>query len=386
MDAGELGSRNLSVNWLEVPPGVSEELRSHEEAEQVYVVVSGTGTMSATGDTQSLGAGDLVLIPPATDHAVANDGDRAAGAGLGAVAGRLRRRALQPPARHPGDRLRRRRRRVASPHVIRRRVIVHGRVQGVFFRDTVAADGRSRAASPARSRNRADGAVEAVFEGDAGGGRGAGRASAAEGPERAAVERVEVFEEEPEGLEGFRDRVDALGTTLRATRDAPAADDRAACPSSAAPSSSSTARSPSRCCCSAPAGCAPPTDGRGRRSAASARPAGAEAASFERRAGRRRARRPRRRRGPRAGRLPAARRARGSPTRSSAPAATSPAAAPDAINLAAKLADGQQVVVPRRAAARRRRGRRARGRRRTARSASARRRSSSSTRSRASAR
>jgi mannose-6-phosphate isomerase-like protein (cupin superfamily) len=74
MDAGELGSRNLSVNWLEVPPGVKEELRSHEEAEQVYVVVSGTGTMSATGDTQSLSAGDLVLIPPATDHSVANDG------------------------------------------------------------------------------------------------------------------------------------------------------------------------------------------------------------------------------------------------------------------------------------------------------------------------
>ena len=74
MDAGELGSRNVSVNWLEVPPGVSDELRSHEEAEQVYVVVSGSGTMSATGDTHRLEVGDLVMIPPATDHAVANDG------------------------------------------------------------------------------------------------------------------------------------------------------------------------------------------------------------------------------------------------------------------------------------------------------------------------
>lgn len=73
MDAGELGSRQLSVNWLEVPAGASEELRSHEEAEQAYVVVSGSGSMSATGDTQSLGQGDLVLIPPATDHSVAND-------------------------------------------------------------------------------------------------------------------------------------------------------------------------------------------------------------------------------------------------------------------------------------------------------------------------
>jgi mannose-6-phosphate isomerase-like protein (cupin superfamily) len=75
MDAGELGSRNLSVNWLEVLAGASEELRSHEEAEQVYVVVAGTGTMSATGDTQRLEVGDLVLIPPATDHSVANDGE-----------------------------------------------------------------------------------------------------------------------------------------------------------------------------------------------------------------------------------------------------------------------------------------------------------------------
>jgi mannose-6-phosphate isomerase-like protein (cupin superfamily) len=73
MDAGELGSRHLSVNWIEVPAGASEELRSHEEAEQVYVVVGGTGKMSATGDTQDLGQGDLVLIPPATDHSVNND-------------------------------------------------------------------------------------------------------------------------------------------------------------------------------------------------------------------------------------------------------------------------------------------------------------------------
>ena len=40
MDAGELGSRNLSVTWLEVPAGAEQTLRSHEEAEQVYVVVA----------------------------------------------------------------------------------------------------------------------------------------------------------------------------------------------------------------------------------------------------------------------------------------------------------------------------------------------------------
>src|SRR6266487_534936 len=79
MDAGELGARKMSVNWLEVPAGASEELRSHEEAEQVYVVAKGTGTMSATGDVLQLAEGDLVLIAPATDHSISNDGAESLG-------------------------------------------------------------------------------------------------------------------------------------------------------------------------------------------------------------------------------------------------------------------------------------------------------------------
>ena len=75
MDAGELGSRNLSVTWLELPSGAEQTLRSHEEAEQVYVVVRGAGTMSVAGDTQQVAEGDLILVPPATDHSIANQGD-----------------------------------------------------------------------------------------------------------------------------------------------------------------------------------------------------------------------------------------------------------------------------------------------------------------------
>jgi mannose-6-phosphate isomerase-like protein (cupin superfamily) len=75
MDAGELGSRNMSALLIEVPPGASESLRSHEDAEHVYVIVRGSGTMSAAGDTERLEQGDLALIPPATDHSIANDGD-----------------------------------------------------------------------------------------------------------------------------------------------------------------------------------------------------------------------------------------------------------------------------------------------------------------------
>lgn len=77
MDAGEMGSRNMSVTWLEIPEGTEQTLRSHEEAEQAYVVVRGAGTMSVAGDTQGVGEGDLILVPPATDHSIANHGDSA---------------------------------------------------------------------------------------------------------------------------------------------------------------------------------------------------------------------------------------------------------------------------------------------------------------------
>lgn len=70
MDAGELGSRNMSVTWLEVPADVEQTLHSHEEAEQAYVVVRGAGRMCVAGDWQEIGEGDLILIPPATDHAI----------------------------------------------------------------------------------------------------------------------------------------------------------------------------------------------------------------------------------------------------------------------------------------------------------------------------
>ena len=75
MDAGELGSRHMSVTWLEVPSGIDQELHSHEESEQVYVVCRGAGTMTVAGDRQEISEGDLVMVPPATDHSIANSGD-----------------------------------------------------------------------------------------------------------------------------------------------------------------------------------------------------------------------------------------------------------------------------------------------------------------------
>ncbi len=87
---------------------------------------------------------------------------------------------------------------------VRRRVIVHGRVQGVFFRDTARREAAGRGVS-GWVRNTPDGTVEAVFEGEPEAvERLVGVAAAA--PAEAQVERVETFEEEPEGLAGFETR------------------------------------------------------------------------------------------------------------------------------------------------------------------------------------
>jgi acylphosphatase len=85
--------------------------------------------------------------------------------------------------------------------VIRRRVVVHGRVQGVFFRDST----RQRAHQHRVAgwvRNNWDGTVEAVFEGEE---EAVERlvAFCRDGPRGAEVDHVDVVEEEPEGLAGF---------------------------------------------------------------------------------------------------------------------------------------------------------------------------------------
>jgi len=89
----------------------------------------------------------------------------------------------------------------ASGATVRRRVIASGRVQGVWFRDSTRREAE-RADVAGWSRNLPDGTVESVFEGAA---DAVDRlvAFVRSGPGHAEVDRVEVLEEEPEGLTGF---------------------------------------------------------------------------------------------------------------------------------------------------------------------------------------
>jgi acylphosphatase len=80
-------------------------------------------------------------------------------------------------------------------------VIVHGRVQGVFFRDTARRMATTRQVA-GWIRNREDGAVEAVFEGEPDH-VGSMLRFCEQGPRGAVVDRVDVHEEPTEGIEGF---------------------------------------------------------------------------------------------------------------------------------------------------------------------------------------
>jgi acylphosphatase len=87
---------------------------------------------------------------------------------------------------------------------IARHVVVHGYVQGVFFRDTCRREANAAGVS-GWVQNRYDGTVEAHFEGPE-------QAVdsmvkwAHEGPRNAVVERVEVSPAEPTGSSGFEVR------------------------------------------------------------------------------------------------------------------------------------------------------------------------------------
>lgn len=88
--------------------------------------------------------------------------------------------------------------------VIRRRVVVHGWVQGVFFRDTCRREATARGVA-GWITNRSDGAVEAVFEG--------ARDDVEtmvewthHGPPKAEVTQVDARPEPVEGVSGFHVR------------------------------------------------------------------------------------------------------------------------------------------------------------------------------------
>lgn len=84
------------------------------------------------------------------------------------------------------------------------RLIIHGHVQGVFYRDWTVATARVLGLA-GWVRNRPDGTVEAHLEGEP---KAVQQMIAAmhKGPPRAQVGRIEHSDAEPQGLDGFTRR------------------------------------------------------------------------------------------------------------------------------------------------------------------------------------
>ena len=91
-----------------------------------------------------------------------------------------------------------------TPRVIARRIVVSGRVQGVFFRDSMRSSAETRGVS-GWVRNCRDGTVEAHLEGEEEAVESVVR-WARGGPRRAEVTDVDVADAAPEGLSGFEVR------------------------------------------------------------------------------------------------------------------------------------------------------------------------------------
>lgn len=94
-----------------------------------------------------------------------------------------------------------------SDDTVTRRLRIHGRVQGVYYRASMVAEA-TRLGLHGWVRNRADGSVEALAQG----GAPAVQALvdwARRGPPQALVERVDVADAEPQTLPPFEQRATA---------------------------------------------------------------------------------------------------------------------------------------------------------------------------------
>jgi acylphosphatase len=87
---------------------------------------------------------------------------------------------------------------------VRRHLTAHGRVHGVGFRVSVARAAELRGVA-GWAKNRPDGTVEVVLEGDEEAVESVVR-FCRDGPRAASVTRLETSTEEPEGLSGFEIR------------------------------------------------------------------------------------------------------------------------------------------------------------------------------------
>ena len=67
--------RNQSLAEARLPVGGATTPHSHAIAEEIYYILEGRGRMRVAAETQAVGPGDAIAIPPGAEHQIVNTGE-----------------------------------------------------------------------------------------------------------------------------------------------------------------------------------------------------------------------------------------------------------------------------------------------------------------------
>jgi mannose-6-phosphate isomerase-like protein (cupin superfamily) len=70
-----VGSSHLWVGVTIIHPGSSSNPHLHDDAEEVFYVLSGNGSIKVGDEEEKIGPGSCIFIPPKTVHQLKNTGD-----------------------------------------------------------------------------------------------------------------------------------------------------------------------------------------------------------------------------------------------------------------------------------------------------------------------
>jgi len=65
---------NQSLAEARLPPGHSTTPHYHPKTEEIYYIISGHARMRIESETESVGPGDAIAIPPGLTHEITNTG------------------------------------------------------------------------------------------------------------------------------------------------------------------------------------------------------------------------------------------------------------------------------------------------------------------------
>jgi quercetin dioxygenase-like cupin family protein len=74
-DAKDFGTNLRFIIYSELKPGTSIGYHTHENDEEVYVILEGKGIMTINGEPREVRAGDVILNKPYGSHGLENNSD-----------------------------------------------------------------------------------------------------------------------------------------------------------------------------------------------------------------------------------------------------------------------------------------------------------------------